>query len=88
MSLIAFLIVGLIAGWLAGLIMRGHGLGILGDVIVGVIGAFIGGFVFSLLGVATGGWLGWILTALVGAVILLFIVNLFTGYSGRRAIHH
>ena len=68
--------------------MRGHGLGIIGDVVVGVIGAYIGGYVFSVLGVATGGWLGWILTALVGAVILLLVVNLLTGKSRRGALHH
>jgi uncharacterized membrane protein YeaQ/YmgE (transglycosylase-associated protein family) len=88
MSLLAFLIVGLIAGWLAGMIMRGRGMGLIGDIVVGGIGAVIGGYIFSALGVNSGdSWIGWIITALVGAVILLFVVNLFSGGS-RRAIRH
>lgn len=84
MGLIAFLIVGLIAGWLAGMIMRGGGMGIIGDIVVGVIGAVIGGYIFSALGITSGdSWIGWILTALAGAVVLLFVVNLFSG-GGRR----
>jgi uncharacterized membrane protein YeaQ/YmgE (transglycosylase-associated protein family) len=76
MSLIAFLLIGLVAGWLAGLIMKGGGFGLIGNLVVGVIGAFVGGFVFSLLGVSAGGLLGAIVTATVGAVVLLFIVGL------------
>lgn len=88
MSLLAFLIVGLIAGWLAGMIMRGGGLGFIGDIVVGLIGAVIGGYLFSALGVYSGdSWIGWILTALVGSVILLLVVNLFSGGS-RRAVRH
>lgn len=88
MSLLAFLIVGLIAGWLAGMIMRGGGLGVIGDIVVGAIGAVIGGYLFSALGIYSGdSWIGWIITALVGAVILLFLVNLIFGGS-RRAIRH
>ncbi|MHB8791754.1 MAG: GlsB/YeaQ/YmgE family stress response membrane protein [Thermoleophilia bacterium] len=88
MSLLAFLIVGLIAGWLAGMIMRGGGLGFIGDIVVGLIGAVIGGYLFSALGVNNGdSWIGWILTALVGSVILLLVVNLISGGS-RRAVRH
>lgn len=88
MSLFAFLVVGLIAGWLAGIIMREGGLGLIGDIVVGVIGAVIGGYIFSALGISSGdSWIGWIFTALVGAVILLFVVNLVSGGS-RRAIRH
>lgn len=84
MSLLAFLVVGLIAGWLAGMIMRGGGMGLIGDIVVGGIGAVIGGYIFSALGVNSGdSWIGWILTALVGAVVLLFVVNLFSGGSRR-----
>jgi uncharacterized membrane protein YeaQ/YmgE (transglycosylase-associated protein family) len=75
-SLIAFLLIGLVAGWLAGLIMKGGGFGLIGNLIVGVIGAFVGGFVFSLLGVSAGGLVGAIVTATVGAVVLLFLVGL------------
>jgi uncharacterized membrane protein YeaQ/YmgE (transglycosylase-associated protein family) len=75
-GLIAWLVVGLIAGWLASMVMQGGGLGIIGDIVVGVIGAFIGGFVLSLFGFAgTAGLIGSILVAFVGAVILLAIVN-------------
>ena len=75
MSLIWFLIVGLIAGWLAGRVMRGGGYGLLGDLIVGVIGALIGGWLFGQLGIGVGGLLGAIITAFVGAVILIALLR-------------
>ncbi len=76
--LIWFLLIGLIAGWLAGKVMRGGGYGILGDMIIGVIGAFIGGWLFGLLGISIGGRLiGPIITAFVGAVVLLLILRAF-----------
>jgi len=74
-ALIWFLIIGLIAGWLAGQVMRGGGYGIVGDMIVGVIGAFIGGWLFGLLGIGAGGLIGAIITAFVGAVVLLLILR-------------
>lgn len=77
MNLLLFLIIGLVAGWLAGLIMKGKGFGLVGNLIIGVIGAFIGGFVFSSLGIAGGGLVGSLLAALVGALILVWIVGLF-----------
>ena len=75
-SLILFLVIGLLAGWLAGNIMKGGGFGLVGDLVVGVIGAFLGGWIFSLLGVSTYGLLGMLITALVGAVVLLFLIRL------------
>jgi uncharacterized membrane protein YeaQ/YmgE (transglycosylase-associated protein family) len=75
-SLIWFLLIGLIAGWLAGQVMRGGGFGLVGDMIVGVIGALLGGWVFSLLGISAGGLIGALITAFVGAVILLFLIRL------------
>jgi uncharacterized membrane protein YeaQ/YmgE (transglycosylase-associated protein family) len=86
MALLWFIVIGAIAGWLAGRFMKGHGFGLLGDIIVGVIGAFIGGYLFSALGVSLGGGLlGSLIVAFIGAVILLFLVRLFTGRrSGRR----
>jgi uncharacterized membrane protein YeaQ/YmgE (transglycosylase-associated protein family) len=75
-SLIWFLLIGLIAGWLAGKVMRGGGFGVIGDMIVGVIGAFLGAWLFSLLGISAGGLLGSIVTAFVGAVVLLFLLRL------------
>lgn len=77
MSLLWFLVVGLVAGWLAGVLMKGGGFGVIGDLVVGVIGAFLGGFLFSALGAsAGGGLLGSIIVATIGAVVLLFIVRL------------
>ncbi|MDP9044681.1 MAG: GlsB/YeaQ/YmgE family stress response membrane protein [Pseudomonadota bacterium] len=72
-----FLIVGLIAGWLAGVLVKGGGFGLVGDLVVGVIGALLGGWLFSTFGVAAGGgMLGSIVVATIGAVVLLFIVRL------------
>lgn len=77
MSLLWFLIVGVIAGWLAGKLVKGGGFGLVGDLVVGIVGAFVGGFLFSTFGVsAGGGLLGSILVATIGAVVLLFIVRL------------
>ena len=77
-SLIAFLLIGAVAGWLAGQLMRGGGFGLLGNIIVGIIGAFVGGFLFSLVGLSAGsGLVGSLITAVVGAAVLLFIVGLF-----------
>jgi len=79
MGIIAFLIIGIIAGWLAGKIIRGGGFGIIGNMAVGVVGAVVGGFIFSFVGITTGGWLGSIVTATVGALVLLFLVGLIKG---------
>lgn len=76
MNIILFLILGGVAGWLAGLIMKGRGFGILGNIFVGIIGGFLGGFLFGLIGVTSGSMLGSLLMAVVGAVVLLFIVGL------------
>ena len=86
MSLLWFIIIGAIAGWLAGQFMRGNGFGLLGDIIVGVIGAFLGAYLFRITGVGVGGGLiGSLIVAFIGAVVLLFIVRLFTGRrTGRR----
>jgi len=70
-----FLFIGLIAGWLAGQIMRGSGFGILGDIIIGVVGAFLGGFVFNLLGLNAHGTIGSIIMATVGAIVLLWLLR-------------
>lgn len=76
-QLAAFLVVGGIAGWLAGLITKGSGFGILGNIVAGIIGAVVGGWVFSMLGISVGGkWVGPILTATAGAVLLLFVISL------------
>jgi uncharacterized membrane protein YeaQ/YmgE (transglycosylase-associated protein family) len=71
-----FILIGIAAGWLAGQIMKGGGFGLLGDLIVGVIGALLGGFLFGLMGIAAGGLLGSLITATVGAVVLLALLRL------------
>jgi uncharacterized membrane protein YeaQ/YmgE (transglycosylase-associated protein family) len=75
-SLIAFLIIGCLAGWLAGQLTKGSGFGLIGNIAIGVVGSFVGGFTFRLLGLHSGSFLGSIVTATVGAVILLYIVRL------------
>ena len=86
MGLLWFVIIGAIAGWLAGQFMRGRGFGLLGDIIVGVIGAFIGRYISQAAGLGLGhGLIGSLIVAFVGAIILLFIVRLISGgRSGRR----
>jgi len=76
-SLIIFLLIGAVAGWLAGVIVRGYGLGLVGNIVVGVIGSFVGGWLFSHFHlVHGGGLLGAVIGATVGAVILLFLIRL------------
>lgn len=77
MEFIWFKVIGLVAGWLAGLLVEGGGFGVIGDIVVGVIGALLGGFIFSSVGVSTGGGLvGSIIVATIGAVLLIFILRL------------
>ncbi|MBB1519421.1 MULTISPECIES: GlsB/YeaQ/YmgE family stress response membrane protein [Pseudomonadaceae] len=77
MSLILFLLIGAIAGWIAGKLLRGGGFGLIGNLVVGIVGAVIGGHLFSYLGVSAGGGLiGSLVTAVIGALVLLFIVGL------------
>lgn len=76
-NIILFIVIGAVAGWLAGLILKGGGFGFLGNVIIGIVGAIIGGFVFGLLGIASYGLIGSLITATIGAIILLFIIGLF-----------
>jgi uncharacterized membrane protein YeaQ/YmgE (transglycosylase-associated protein family) len=75
-GLISFLLIGLVAGWLAGKFMKGQGFGLIGNMVIGVIGAFLGGFLFGILGISAGGLIGSIVTATAGAMALLFIVGL------------
>jgi len=74
-SLLIFLLIGAVAGWLAGQIMGSGGFGLIGDIIVGVIGAFIGGWLFGLLGIGIGGIFGAIICATVGAIVLIAILR-------------
>ena len=75
MGLLWTLIIGAIAGWLAGTLVKGRGFGLIVDIIVGIVGAFIGGWVFGLLGLTAWGLLGQFCMATVGAVILLVIIK-------------
>lgn len=75
-SLLLFVAIGAAAGWLAGKIMKVVGFGLVGNIIVGIIGSFIGGFMFKGLGITAGGMFGSLIVALVGALVLLYIVKL------------
>lgn len=75
-GLLIFLAIGAVAGWLAGVLMKGGGFGLLGDIVLGIIGAVVGGMLFGALGLSAGGLLGSIVTATAGAVVLLLIVRL------------
>jgi uncharacterized membrane protein YeaQ/YmgE (transglycosylase-associated protein family) len=73
--LLWFLLVGLVAGWLAGKLTKGSGYGVIGDIIVGVLGAFVGGFLFRLVGISAYGTIGSIVVATIGAVALVWVVR-------------
>jgi len=76
-GLIWWIVVGLIAGWLAGKVMKGGGFGVLMDIVIGIVGALIGGWLFGALGVYPGfGLIGSILVAFIGACILLWLIRL------------
>jgi uncharacterized membrane protein YeaQ/YmgE (transglycosylase-associated protein family) len=75
MQIIIWIVTGIIAGWLAGLIVRGRGFGLVGDLIIGLIGGVIGGFAFGLFGLAPSNWLGQVIVAALGGVILVAIVR-------------
>lgn len=76
MEFLWFLLIGLLAGWLAGVIMKGKGFGLLGNLAVGVVGAILGGFLFGLLGIVAVGFIGSLISALVGAIVLLWLIRL------------
>lgn len=82
MSFLWFIIIGIVAGYVAGKIMRCGGFGLIVNLVVGIIGGVLGGWLFSLLGIySTGGIIGSLVVATIGAIVLLWIVSLF---SGRR----
>jgi uncharacterized membrane protein YeaQ/YmgE (transglycosylase-associated protein family) len=74
-SILIFLGIGAVAGWLAGTIMKGGGFGLVADIIIGILGAIVGGLLFGLLGISAGGLIGSIVTATVGAIVLLFVIH-------------
>jgi uncharacterized membrane protein YeaQ/YmgE (transglycosylase-associated protein family) len=77
MEFLWFILIGLAAGWMAGQFMRGGGFGLVGDILLGVVGAMVGGFLFHQLGLSAGGGLiGALIVATIGAVVLLFLVRM------------
>jgi uncharacterized membrane protein YeaQ/YmgE (transglycosylase-associated protein family) len=82
-SLLIIVFVGIVAGWLAGLVVRGTGFGLIGDLVIGVIGAFIGDWLLPRLGIHLGmGIISAIINAAVGAIVLLLVIRLVRGRSG------
>lgn len=81
MDILAWIVVGGLAGWLASVLVRGGGLGVLGDIVVGIVGAFIGGFIVDLLGGSgfTGFNIWSFIVALIGAIVLLLIIRMVRG---------
>jgi uncharacterized membrane protein YeaQ/YmgE (transglycosylase-associated protein family) len=76
-SILIILLVGGIAGWLAGIVMKGRGLGLVGNIVVGILGAFVGAWLLATLGIAIGGGIvGSILNAFIGAVVVLALIGL------------
>jgi uncharacterized membrane protein YeaQ/YmgE (transglycosylase-associated protein family) len=84
MNFLWFCLIGLAAGWLAGMIMKGGGFGLVGDLVVGVIGALVGGSLFDALEIASYGRLGALITATVGAIVLIALLRLL-GRGARSA---
>jgi uncharacterized membrane protein YeaQ/YmgE (transglycosylase-associated protein family) len=77
-GLIIWLVIGAVAGWLAGTLIKGGGFGLIGDIVVGIVGAFIGGWLAQRLGIHIGnGLISSIVTATVGAAVLIFVLRLF-----------
>lgn len=76
MNLIIFLLIGALAGWLAGVVMKGRGFGVLVNIVVGMLGAFFGGWLLPKLGLSFGGDMGLFITAFIGAILLLAIIGL------------
>jgi len=76
MEILTFIVVGLIAGWIAGQVVRGYGFGMVGDIVVGIVGALIGGFLFDLMGITTYGFIGSVVMSVIGAVLLLAVIKM------------
>ncbi len=76
MNLIYFIIIGALAGWIGGKLMRGEGFGLIGNIVVGIVGAVIGGWIFDTLDISSSGVTGAIASSVVGAIVFLFIVGL------------
>ena len=75
MTLLWFCLIGILAGWLAGQLMKGGGFGLVGDLIVGILGALLGGYLFGLMGIGSSGLVGQLVVATGGAIVLLLIIH-------------
>ena len=75
MDILYFILIGIVAGWLAGVLMKGGGFGLLGNLVLGVIGAVVGGFAFGLLGLSATGMMGKLVTATVGAILFIALLR-------------
>ncbi|MFA5974652.1 MAG: GlsB/YeaQ/YmgE family stress response membrane protein [Elusimicrobiota bacterium] len=75
LSFVWFLLIGLLAGYIAGRLTKGSGFGIIGDMVIGILGSFIGGFLFSLLGIAAYSLLGQLIMAVIGAFVFLKLIG-------------
>ncbi len=82
-GVVSWLLLGLVAGWLAGKIARGRGFGCIADIVLGLIGSYIGGWIFVKLGIFGGGFLYSLAAATLGAIILVSIAHLFVGGNDR-----
>ena len=76
MSIVYWIISGVVAGWLTGLVMRGRGYGLIGDLVIGLLGSVMGGWLFGLFGLAPRIWAGEIIVAFIGGVVLVCIVRI------------
>ena len=74
--LLWIIVIGILAGWIAGKIMRGSGFGLLGDLVVGVVGSLLGNFIFGLFGLGAYGLIGRLVVAVIGALFLLWLIRL------------
>jgi uncharacterized membrane protein YeaQ/YmgE (transglycosylase-associated protein family) len=89
MTIIGWIVLGLVAGWLAGMLMRGGGYGIIGDIVLGILGAIVGGWLTGVLlgrDLMTGFNIESLIVAVIGAVVLVAISRLFTGSRARNRI--
>jgi len=81
MNIITFLLVGLVTGWVASSLIMGHGMGTIRNIVIGVIGALVGGFVFDIFGIAIYGFWGSVLMSTIGAVLFLYVVGIFSKHK-------
>jgi uncharacterized membrane protein YeaQ/YmgE (transglycosylase-associated protein family) len=75
LDLLYYIVIGLIAGWLAGRILKERSMGLLGNLVIGVIGAVLGAYIFEFFGISSGGLIGTLISAVIGAVILLYVIQ-------------